>query len=74
MVDTSNNTLAMNNDGVFSDTVISERVISAEGKQSYISYVVEISRVDLMYKKTQWLNAYANSAKRNFTGQCELED
>lgn len=72
VVDTSDNTLAMNNDGVFSDTVVSERLISAEGKQSYISYVVEISRVDLTYKKTQWLNVYDNSVKRNFTGQCKI--
>lgn len=74
VVDTSDNTLAMNDDVVFSDTVVSERVISAEGKQSYISYIVEISRVDLTYKKTQWLNAYENSVKRKYTGQCELED
>ena len=74
VVDTSDNTLAMNNDGVFSDTVVSERVIFAEGKQSYMSYLIEISRVDLKYIKTQWLNAYENSAKRKFTGQCELEN
>lgn len=72
VVDTTENTLQMNNDGVFSDTVVSERVISAEGKQSYISYILEISRVDLTYKKTQWLNAYDNSVKRNFTGQCKI--
>ena len=72
VVDISDNTLAMNNDGVFSDTVVSERVIFAEGKQSYISYIVEISRVDLTYNKTQWLNAYDNSVKRNFTGQCKI--
>ena len=74
VVDTSDNTLAINNDGVFSDTVVSERLISAKGKQSYISYIVEISRVDLTYKKTQWLNAYENSVKRTYTGQCELEN
>lgn len=74
VVDTSDNTLAMNNDGVFSDTVVSERLISAEGKQSYISYIIEISRVDLTYKKTRWLNAYENSVKRTYTGQCELEN
>lgn len=72
VVDTSDNTLAMNDEGVFSDTVVAERVISAEGKQSYISYIVEISRVDLTYKKTQWLNAYDNSVKRNFAGQCKI--
>lgn len=72
VVDTADNTLAMNNDGVFSDTVVSERLIFAEGKQSYISYILEISRVDLTYKKTQWLNAYDNSVKRNFTGQCKI--
>jgi hypothetical protein len=72
VVDTSDNTLAMNNGGVFSDTVVSERVISAKGKQSYISFIVEISRVDLTYKKTQWLNAYENTVKRNFTGQCKI--
>ena len=72
VVDTSDNTLAMNNDGAFSDTVVSERLISAEGKQSYISYVVEISLVDLKYKKTQWLNAYETSVKRMYTGQCKV--
>ena len=72
VVDISDNTLVMNNDGVFSDTVVSERVIFAEGKQSYISYIVEISRVDLTYNKTQWLNAYDNSVKRNFKGQCKI--
>ena len=74
VVDTADNTLAMNNDGVFSDTVVSERLIFAEGKQNYISYILEISRVDLTYIKTQWLNAYENSVKRKYTGQCELED
>ena len=72
VVDTSDNTLVMNNDGVFSDAVVSEREISAEGKQSYISYIVEISREDLTYKKTQWLNAYDNSVKRNLTGRCKI--
>lgn len=72
VVDTSDNTLIMNNDGVFSDTVVSERLISAEGKKSYISHIIEISRVDLTYKKTQWLNAYDNSVKRNFTGRCKI--
>ena len=72
LVDTSENTLRMNNDLVFPGTVISGEAISAEGKQGYISYTLEISRMNLTYKKTQWLNAYENSVKRKFTGQCKV--
>lgn len=71
VVDTTDNTLEMNNDVVFPNAIISERVIYAEGRKSYLSYTLEISRPDLTYKKTQWLNAYENSVKRTFTGQCK---
>ena len=72
VVNTADNTLKMNNDVIFTGSDISEREISVEGQQDYLSYILEIYRQDLKYKKTQWLNAYENSIKRNFTGQCEI--
>ena len=72
VVDTTDNTVEMNNDVVFPNAIISERVIYAEGKESYLSYTLEISRMDLTYKKTQWLNAYETSVKRKHTGQCKV--
>ncbi len=71
VVNTADNTLKMNNDVILSGTDISEQEILVEGKQGYLSYILEIYRQDLTYKKTQWLNAYENSIKRSFTGQCE---
>ena len=72
VVNTADNTLKMNNDLTFANTIVSERMISVEGKQNYLSYILEISRQDLTYKKIQWLNAYDRSVKRKFTGQCKI--
>ena len=72
VVDTEAKTLLLNNDHLFPDLNITKDNFYVEGEKDFLSYTLDISRGEMVYKKVQWLNAFQNPVKRSFTGQCKI--
>ena len=72
VVDTQAKTLLLNNDYLFADLNITKDNFYVEGEKDFLSYTLDISRGDMIYKKVQWLNVLQNSVKRSFTGLCKI--